>query len=211
MLLEAGVKFEKVQKALQYRTRDIAGCLITHEHGDHAKYTDQYLKNGINCYMTRGTKKAKKFQSHRLNILKAKRSITIGTWSILPFEIEHDAAEPVGFLLKSSEGYKVIYLTDTKYCKYRFKGLTHMMLEVNYIYEKMQENVQRGRVHQGLANRIMESHFSLEYALRLLKINDLSQLQQIHLIHLSSTNSDAQLIKQQVQEASGVPVYIGGL
>ncbi|WP_323714466.1 MBL fold metallo-hydrolase [Mammaliicoccus sciuri] len=205
------MKYEKVQKALQYRTRDIAGCLITHEHGDHAKYTNQYLKNGINCYMTKGTKEATEIQSHRLYSVKAKQETRIGTWSILPFEIEHDAAEPVGFLLKSTQGYKVLYLTDTKFCKYSFKGLTHLMLEVNYIYEKMQENVQKGFVHQGLANRIMDSHFSLEYALKLLKVNDLTQLQQIHLIHLSNTNSDAQLIKQQVQEASGVPVYIGGL
>lgn len=205
------MKYEKVQKALQYRTRDIAGCLITHEHGDHAKYTDQYLKNGINCYMTKGTKKAKKIDSHRLYTIKAKQETRIGSWSILPFEIEHDAEEPVGFLMKSTQGFKVLYLTDTKYCKYSFKGLTHLMLEVNYIYETMQENVKRGLVHQGLANRIMESHFSLEYALKLLEANDLSQLQQIYLIHLSNRNSDAQYIKEQVQEISGVPVYIGGL
>ncbi len=205
------MKYEKVQKALQYRTRDIAGCLITHEHGDHAKYTDQYLKNGINCYMTKGTKKAKKIESHRLYTVKAKQETRIGSWSILPFEVEHDAAEPIGFLLQSTQGYKVLYLTDTKYCKYSFKGLTHLMLEVNYIYEKIQENVQLGLVHQGLANRVMDSHFSLEYALKLLKANDLTQLQQIHLIHLSNTNSDARYIKEQVQQVSGVPVYIGGL
>lgn len=205
------MKYEKVQKSLQYRTRDIAGCLITHEHGDHAKYTDQYLKNGINCYMTKGTKKAKKIESHRLYTVKAKQETRIGSWSILPFEVEHDAAEPIGFLLQSTQGYKVLYLTDTKYCKYSFKGLTHLMLEVNYIYEKIQENVQLGLVHQGLANRVMDSHFSLEYALKLLKANDLTQLQQIHLIHLSNTNSDARYIKEQVQQVSGVPVYIGGL
>lgn len=205
------MKFEKVQKALDFRTRDIAGCLITHEHGDHAKYTDQYLKHGINCYMTKGTKVAKRFQSHRLFTVKAKQETRIGTWSILPFEIEHDAAEPIGFLLQSMQGYKVLYLTDTKYCKYNFKGLTHLMLEVNYIYENLKDNVKGGQVNQGLANRIMDSHFSLEYAIKLLKANDLTQLQQIHLIHLSSTNSDAQYIKEQVQQASGVPVYIGGL
>lgn len=161
--------------------------------------------------MTRGTSKAKNIQSHRLYSVKAKQETRIGTWSILPFEIEHDAAEPVGFLLKSTQGYKVLYLTDTKFCKYSFKGLTHLMLEVNYIYEKMRENVQKGFIHQGLANRIMDSHFSLEYALKLLRVNDLTHLQQIHLIHLSNTNSDAELIKEQVQEVSGVPVYIGGL
>lgn len=205
------MKFEKIQRAIEFKTRDIAGCLITHEHGDHAKYTDQFLKNGINCYMTDGTIVAKQIQSHRLFTLIAKQETRIGSWSIIPFDIEHDAAEPVGFLLKSTQGYKVLYLTDTKYCKYKFKGITHLMLEVNYIYEKIQKNIENNLLNQSVANRIMDSHFSLEYALKLLKANDLSQLQQIHLIHLSNANSDAQYIKEQVQQASGVPVYIGGL
>ncbi|PTK45882.1 MBL fold metallo-hydrolase, partial [Staphylococcus nepalensis] len=129
---------------------------------------------------------------------------------ILPFEVEHDAAEPVGYLFKSDYGYKVLYLTDTKYVKYKFKGITHMMLEVNYVYEKMLQNVKDGVLHQALSNRVMESHFSLENAVEFLKANDLSKLQQINLIHLSSTNADAERIKNEIQQVSGVPVYIGG-
>ncbi len=68
--------------------------------------------------------------------------------------------------------------------KYKFNGITHMMLEVNYIYEQMQENIKNGSVHSTLANRIMESHFSLEHAIGMLKANDLTRLEEIHLIHL---------------------------
>ncbi len=31
-----------------------------------------------------------------------------------------------------------------------------MMLEVNYIYEQMQENIKNGSVHSTLANRIID-------------------------------------------------------
>lgn len=113
----------------------------------------------------------------------------------IAFDIDHDANEPVGFLLQSVHGYKVLYVTDTKYLKYKFKGLTHMMLEVNYVYEQMQQNIKDGIVHNALANRIMQSHFSLENAIGLLKANDLSKLQEIHLIHLSNNNSNATHIK----------------
>ncbi len=161
--------------------------------------------------MTNGTMLAIDYESHRLSTIKAKQELRIGTWSIIPFDIEHDAKEPVGFLLRSSLGYKILYVTDTKYLKYKFSGLTHMMLEVNYIYVQMQENVKNGAIHQALANRIMDSHFSLEHAIDMLNSNDLSKLQAIHLIHLSSQNSNANEIKTQIQETTGVPVYVGGL
>ena len=84
-----------------------------------------------------------------------------------------------------------------------------MMLEVNYIYE--QNGKHKTAVYSTLANRIMESHFSLEHAIGMLKANDLTRLEEIHLIHLSSQNSNAKYIKSEIQKVTGVPVYVGGL
>ena len=50
--------------------------------------------------MTIGTQQAVSTESHRICTIKAKQELRIGTWTILPFDIEHDANEPVGFLLK---------------------------------------------------------------------------------------------------------------
>ena len=44
----------------------------------------------------------------------------------------------------------------------------------------------------------------------MLEANDLSKLEEIHLIHLSSNNANATYIKQSIQEVTGVPVYVGG-
>ncbi|GAB5829306.1 TPA: hypothetical protein O2V65_002656 [Staphylococcus aureus] len=57
----------------------------------------------------------------------------------------------------------------------------------------------------------MESHFSLEHAIGMLKANDLTRLEEIHLIHLSSQNSNTKYIKSEIQKVTGVPVYVGGL
>ena len=74
----------------------------------------------------------------------------------------------------------------------------------------MQQNIKDEVIHNVLANRIMESHFSLEHAIGMLEANDLSNLEEIHLIHLSSNNANAEQIKTSIQEVTGVPVYVGG-
>ncbi|WP_254250593.1 MBL fold metallo-hydrolase [Macrococcus equipercicus] len=213
LLLEAGINFKTVQKALQFKTSRIKGVLITHEHLDHAGHMVEYMKNGLDCYLTNGTANVigvpEKYH-HRLYRTITKEPFKIGTWTILPFDIEHDAKEPCGYLLKSDFGYKLLFVTDTYYVRYKFKGITHIMLEINYVYEQMQKNIQEGTLHPGLAHRIMKSHFSLEHASNFLQATDTSKLQEIHLIHLSNSNSNAPLIKDSIQKIAGVPVYIAG-
>lgn len=48
LILEAGVAFAKVKKALGFNLRKVAGCLITHQHNDHAKY----IRNVVECGIT---------------------------------------------------------------------------------------------------------------------------------------------------------------
>ena len=47
LLLEAGVRFQEVKKALGYNLRKVVGCLITHRHNDHAKYIKAMVDNGF--------------------------------------------------------------------------------------------------------------------------------------------------------------------
>ncbi|MGK0554492.1 MBL fold metallo-hydrolase [Macrococcus capreoli] len=209
-MLEAGISFKEMQKAVKFQTSKIKGCLITHEHNDHAKFTSQYLTHGIECFATSGTVEGISVVHHRLHEIEYKKDFKIGTWTIKAFKVNHDAKEPCGYLLKSAHGYKLLFVTDTYYCQYKFPGITHMMLEVNYIYEEMQQNVQNGLLHPGLARRIMKSHFSLEHAIGFLRANDTSQLKAVHLIHLSKNNSNATIIKEKIQEVAGVPVYVEG-
>nr|WP_243721437.1 MBL fold metallo-hydrolase [Macrococcus bovicus] len=211
LLLEAGINFKTVQKALNFKTNKVKGVLVTHEHLDHAEFLSQYMAHGLDCYMTPGTAEATDMdEHHRLHQVKIKEIFVIDTWIIMPFDVEHDAAEPCGYLLQSELGYKLLFVTDTYYVRYKFKGITHMMLEINYLYEQMQRNIQEGKLHPGLARRIMKSHFSLEHASNFLQATDISKLQAIHLIHLSKNNSNAPLIKDSIQKIAGVPVYIAG-
>lgn len=208
LLLEAGIKYKEIQKALNFNTKDIAGCLVTHEHGDHSKGIKDLLRVGKNVYMSQGTKETLELENSRVKTVKAKKQFQIGTWTILPFEVEHDVAEPIGFLLKNKAGDKLLFATDTYYIRYKFKGLTHLLIECNYSIDILNENIATGRVHKGMKKRLIKSHFSLENVKEFLTVNDLSKVQEIHLLHLSDSNSDEARFKREVQEVTGKLVFI---
>jgi phosphoribosyl 1,2-cyclic phosphodiesterase len=213
LLLECGIPFKEIQKGLGFRVSEIAGCLITHEHQDHCKAVAEIIKAGIETYMSFGTIEALELEErglccHRVNVLKSKRQLTIGTWTILPFDTEHDSVEPLGFLLSNQVGEKLLYATDTYYIKYRFKGLTHIMLEVNYSLDILRGNVESGVVDSVLKTRMLRSHMNLENAKKLLKANDLSKVREIWLLHLSDGNSDEKRFKREIMELSGKMVFV---
>lgn len=208
LLLEAGISYKKMQKAVKFKTSQIKGVLVTHEHLDHAKHVREYMNNGLDVYMTQGTRDALKLDNnYRLKIIKERNAFKVDDFKILPFEAVHDAAEPVGFVIANGDN-KLLYATDTKYIKYQIPGLTHIMLEANHEYEYMMQNVQDGVIHQSLANRIMDSHMSLETAIKYLSKIDTSKLKEVMLIHLSDTNSRRNYFKEKIQGATGVLVTV---
>ena len=175
---------------------------------DHSKAVKDIMRAGIDCYISAGTVEALGLFGHRINIIKAKQQFRIGTWTILPFETQHDAVEPLGFLLANQAGDKLLYATDTYYIRYKFHGLTHIMVECNYAADILKTNVKAGLVEPVLKSRILKSHFSLENVKEFLKANDLSKVQEIWLLHLSDGNSDSERFKREIQELTGRMVFI---
>ena len=178
--------------------------------GDHSKAANDLMKAGVNVYASLGTINALGLTGHRIIPVEEKKTIKVGEWSVLPFKTEHDCEDPLGFVLQNKVKENLLYATDTYYLKYRFPGLTHIMLEVNYSMDILNKNIESGIVPAVHKNRVIQSHMSLETVKEFLKANDLSQVQEIHLIHLSDQNSHAKLFKEEIQKISGKPVYIAG-
>lgn len=208
ILLECGIPFKEIQRGLKFRLSELAGCLVSHEHKDHCKAVEDIMRAGIDVYMSQGTADALRVSGHRLHTIQAKQQFQLGTWTILPFDTQHDAAEPLGYLMANRDEDKLLYLTDSFYCRYRFQGLTHLMLECNYSLDILRANVEAGHIDPALKNRIIKSHFSFEHVKELLKANDLSKVQEIWLIHLSDGNSNAERFKREIQELTGRMVFI---
>ena len=66
---------------------------------DHCKAVGDIAKAGIDVYMSAGTKEAIGVGGHRVKVVKAREQFNVGTFTILPFETEHDAKEPLGYLI----------------------------------------------------------------------------------------------------------------
>ena len=204
LLLDAGIPFKQIQVGCRFQTSSIDGCLVTHRHGDHAAAIPKLLQRGITVYSNAdvvglypGVQQMEALKDHR-----------IGTFRVLPFEAEHDVP-CFGYQITSEEtGEKLVYITDSAYVKYTFSGLTHIMIEANYAQEIMIDNVRDERIPLSLAARVMETHMSIETLLDLLRSNDMTQVRQIYLLHLSDGNSDAEAFKRQVQQETGAEVYI---
>src|SRR5699024_4555330 len=177
-------------------------------HKDHSKELKDVLKAGIDVYASQGTIDAEGIKHHRLKPIQAKKQFEIGTWKVLPVDVEHDAAEPLGFLMQSRNGGKLLFATDTYYVRSKFQGLTHMMIECKYSMGIVEETIAWGGVDKEMKRRSLRSHFSLENVKEFLKANDLAKVQEIHLMHLSDSNSDKGRFKREVQELTGKAVYI---
>lgn len=208
LLLEAGIRYKDIQIGFNFHMSQVAGCLITHEHGDHSKSVKDVMKGAVDLYASQGTFTQLGIAGHHVKPVRAREQFQLGTWTILPFDVEHDVSEPLGYLLMNQCGEKLLFATDTYYIKYKFKSLTHVMVECNYSLDILNENIREGRVPAVMKRRLLRSHFSLEHVKEFLSANDLSKVQEIWLLHLSDNNSDAAHFKKEIMELTGKPVYI---
>lgn len=204
ILIECGLSFRKIKEALNFNTSSLSGIIATHEHGDHFKGAADAMKSGLDVYATKGTFDAvAAYGRHAKDIVSGKQ-FNIGSLTILPFDTVHDCAEPVGFLVANKQHEKLLFLTDTAYCKYQFKGVTHLIIECNF----SDEIINSIEFNPAQKRRLINSHMSLGRVIDFLEVNDLSCLQEVYLIHLSDGNSDEKLFKESVQAVTGVPVYV---
>lgn len=176
LLIEAGIPIKQIKRALNYNFSNIIGCLISHEHMDHAKSIKDIAKLGIDVYASRGTFEALNCVGHRFIPMVPKQTKVIGEFEVLPFQTEHDAIEPLGFLIRYRDK-KLLFATDTCYLRYKFLGLTHLAIECNYVRSIMEDMLNQGLIDIKRVTRTMKSHMSLEHLVEFLKVNDLSKVQ----------------------------------
>lgn len=209
LVIEAGIKLSEVKKAIGFDVNKIVGCLITHEHGDHAAFVHDFTKSAIDVYCSRGT--AMCFNAnynHRLHGVPSGTALQIGEFKVLPFDVIHDAAEPFGFLINHPESGNILFLTDTFYSEFTFRDLNNIILEVNYDLAILEANIKAGKLNPSIRNRIVTSHMSLQTAKELLNANDLSRVNNIVLIHLSDGNSNTESFQREIEGATGKTVTV---
>lgn len=213
ILIDAGISIKDIRKRLGFNLSNIDGVLISHEHGDHSKAVKDLVRMGQDVYLTYGTKNALALSPGMVNVFDKQENMyfreTIGDFIIQPFELVHDAVEPVGFIVFDNVSREsLVFITDTAYCKYKFTDFNYLMIEINHIKNIIDQYVLEDNLNLQLRNRIVENHMSLDTALGFLKACDLSNCKKIYIMHLSDSNSDEEFIKKEVQKHTGIPVEI---
>lgn len=122
----------------------ISGVLITHEHIDHTKGIGVIARRyGFDIYASNGTISAmcdNKICDSQLHEISKDTDFEIGTIGIKPFEIPHDAAEPLGFTYFANNK-KISLATDigetNDYIFENIKGSDTVLLESNHDVEML--------------------------------------------------------------------------
>ena len=186
ILLECGVSHKQLQKLAGFSLSDIKACLVSHEHKDHAKCVDELIRRGMEVYMSYGTARA--LENESATLIENMEQFNVGSFDIVPFTTFHDAAEPLGFLIKSRiDGDVLAFATDTVNLRYKFPGLNILAIEANYD-RKILDRCEK--LPEKVRHRITNSHMEIETLCDYLRSLDLSECREIHLLHLSDAMSD---------------------
>jgi phosphoribosyl 1,2-cyclic phosphodiesterase len=142
LLIECGVRFQDIKKALGFNLGKVVGCLVSHEHKDHCKSVNDVLNAGIFVYSAYDTHEAMKTEfHHRSRFLHRHITTGIGPFDVIAYDVKHDAADPFCFLIRHKECGTVLFLTDSYYCEYNFKGLNQVIIEANYCQQILDRSI----------------------------------------------------------------------
>ena len=207
LLLEAGCKMPEVKKAINYRLNDVVGCVVSHAHGDHAKYAVEYAKFGVKVYCNEDIASKKQFPYDSSSVVRDGITKKIGSFRVTPFDVAHDVP-CLGFLIKLPNGSILMFVTDTYKVPMNITGIDHYLIEANYSDALLKQNVWDGKINRAQADRIMLSHMSLDYTVKYLSDCGARNARTVTLCHLSERNSDPAQFKSAVESALGVPCNI---
>lgn len=202
LIIEAGLPFMEVKKALNFNVMKIMAVLITHEHGDHRKYWFEYARAGIPVFEPFGLDgRSLKSDSSQFRVFAFDNRDKSGRW--LHNNSDGSECPCYGFYITHPEMGSLMYASDTEYIKYRFKGLNHILCEANYDMQFV------NRDEPNYEHRL-RGHMSLDTALKFISTNDNPALRNVVLIHLSDKSGDPVLFKQKTEETIkyGANVYI---
>lgn len=213
ILVDAGMSGKKIQEnasKLSLDIKDIDAIMITHEHTDHIKGAGILSRRfDIPVYATEDTweameEKMGKMAPHNIKTFEKDKIFSVGDMDIVPFRINHDATDPVGF--KFTNGQKSICIaTDTghidRYISDHIRGSKLVVLESNHD----EEMVKIGPYPYHLKRRVLSGvgHLSNvdagRFAAELVK----SGTNHILLAHLSHDNNFPALAFETVKGILG--------
>ena len=194
LLIELGVDFKQVLRALNYDLTNVRACLVTHQHLDHAKYIRNAKKHGLPVYSCQEV-----VDKHNdAVVLELGKKTQIGGFTVQPIEVPH-SCQCYAFLIEHEAMGRLLFCTDCERFGYRIKNLNHICIEANWDEEVLLDNM----CDDIEIRSRFEHHMELNNTTLALKTNYGVSLQTVCLVHLSSGNADPKKFKKRVMEELG--------
>lgn len=162
---------------------------------DHSLSADKFMRMGI-----------KVFEPYKAVFhLDTPKTLNFGSYKVTSIPLTDSEGEfthsngdgskcPVfGFLVEHKEMGKLLYLTDTEYCKYTFQGINHILIGTNYDEELINDEDKTKVFH------VYTGHMSIQTACKTIIANK-GSLQTITMCHLSDSNANAESFIKQVTD-----------
>lgn len=207
LIIELGVRFQEIKEAIDFDLKSVSGCLVSHVHKDHSMSAGEAVGAGLNVYsiIDECTQK-----------VEVKHKYQIGSFSVIPLEAKHDVP-CLAFLISHPESGLILFATDTIYLKYKFENLSQIIIEANYCEDILDGYELYGRSNEYISNRVRRSHMSVQQCEKTIMQNNISNVQNIVLIHLSDSNSHEVKFKKRIEEitkknvtvaSNGISIYL---
>jgi phosphoribosyl 1,2-cyclic phosphodiesterase len=192
-LVDAGLSAKQLTLRLQAcgsSVEQLSGVLLTHEHHDHTSALKVLLgRNELPVYcnaLTAHSLKGGGLAHRNWKIFQTGHEFALGSFTVRPFLVPHDAAEPVGFRISAPNGCMGI-LTDLGHATHSIfdalRGVRAILIETNYDEKMLQNDTRRP---WSVKSRISSRHGHLSNAAAGRVLMDLAApLEHVIIGHLS--------------------------
>jgi phosphoribosyl 1,2-cyclic phosphodiesterase len=211
ILIDTGISGKRIEAGLNsigLSGKDMDAVFVTHEHLDHISGLGVFSRKwNVPIYATAGTvhgiqqtKSVGEIEPDLYEIFHKYEEIHVGTLTINPIEISHDAAEPTAYHVTDGQK-RIAVVTDVGYTtpqlEEQLKGVHALLIEANHDVNMLQA----GPYPYYLKQRILgnKGHLSNENCGRFLNRILHDGLQDILLGHLSKENNMPELAYEAVR------------
>lgn len=152
ILIDVGLPPSRIDDSLS----TLDAIFLTHEHGDHNQFAASISSTyEIPVYGSQGTIDGTPGLLKRLTkVLESHKTYTVKGIYVVPFRVEHDAAEPFGYLFMNEFKEKLLFVSETG-CLQKVKAKADIyIVEANYSRALIESDYDAGKINAKLYNRI---------------------------------------------------------
>lgn len=205
LILDLGASEKEIKIACGFDVKNIVGACVTHTHHDHYRSVKNFEKIGIPVF--------KPYESgEHIQVIKKQ----FGEYSVVAFALDDVAKEkwqhtngdgsecPIyGFKIDHPElGNSLIYVTDAKLIKYRFKNISYLLLGVDYQDDLIDKDSSK-------ALHVLTGHMSIDTACEFIRVTgENGELVEVILGHLSQDSAEDEYFINKVNKVSNFDVQI---